>query len=307
MGAARSGPALIAAAWRGERMSAFGSGVWPVIAWLFALGLAAGVVLLLVWFRLRRVRLLIEAPYLSAVAESSTVTVPSASALFADVRGESARRLLRGLVAPGRNPGPASWAAQGWLRYDHDDHERLVVVQSYGVPGRWWAQIRRVRLRLGGWIDEMHRVEPGRASSDYWWLGLVRAHPPGVRPSALALEAQALGEAVVTPWVWFTGGWIVWDDRQEGAEWFGRTVATRQQVRLHLDALGRPASIELQDPKSGERVRVEYAGWHWREQSLVPATLRLIEAAGSVNQFVRMELKRDLRQRETRSGAEERP
>lgn len=288
-------------------MSVFGFGIWPIIAWLLALGLAAGLVRLLVWFRLRRIRLIVEAPYLSAVAQSRAVAVPSASALFADVRGEPARRLLRGLVAPGRSPGPASWGAQGWLRYDHDDHERLVVVRSYGVPGHWWAQIRRVRLRWGGWIDEMHRVEPGRASSDYWWLGLIRVQPPGVRPSALALEAQALGEAVVTPWVWFTDGWIDWDGPQEGVEWVGRTVPHRHQVWLGLDALGRPHSIELQDPKSGERVRVEYAGWHWREQSLLPATLRVVEAAGSVNEFVRMELKLDLAQRAPGAGAEERP
>jgi len=264
--------------------------LWLVGLWVVGLGLGVAVLPGLLWLRLRRIRLQVEARYLSAVAEFDPQT-PNLAALFARIHGESIRRLLQGLVGPGVSPGPASWKSRGWLRYDSDDRERLATAETYCIPGLWWAQVRRVRLRFLGWIDEIHELEAGHVTSGYWWLGLYRVAPPGFGPSPLTLQAQALGEGVLAPWGWFLDGVIDWDGSLEASELQGRVAATGHKVQLRLDPAGRPATLDLLDSGSHERVRVEYFGWRWLDRALLPERLRLIENAGSVNEFVRLEMR----------------
>jgi hypothetical protein len=265
--------------------------LWVAGAWALGLLLAFAGLLGVLWLRLRRIRLQVETRYLSSVAGFvQGDPVRDAAATLVGVGGEPIRRLLRGLVSPGIILGPASWHSQGWLRYDSDDRERAVSSETYFIPGLWWAQIRHVRLRWLGWIDEIHEVEPGRVSSAYWWLGLYRVDRPGFGPSLLALEAQQLGEAVMAPWSWFVDGAIAWDATPANAEWQGRVTDTGHELRLRLDAAGRPASLELLDVQHGERMRVEYGGWRWCDRALLPSQLRLIENVGTVNEFVRLEV-----------------
>lgn len=271
-------------------MTSSGNLLWLMAAWVIGLGLGVTVLMGLLWLRLRRIRLQVEARYLSAVAEFDRQT-PEAMALFAHIQGEPIRRLLRGLVGPGVSSGPASWTSQGWLRYDSDDRERVATAETFCIPGLWWAQVRRVRLRGLGWVDEIHQVEAGHVTSGYWWLGLYRVARPGFGPSSLALEAQALGEGVLVPWGWFLDGVIDWDGSLDASELHGRTTATGHEVQLRLDPAGRPATLELLDAGSHERVRVEYHGWRWLDRTLLPERLRLIENAGSVNEFVRLEMR----------------
>ena len=271
-------------------MTSSGNSLWLMAAWVVGLGLGVTLLMGLLWLRLRRIRLQVEARYLSAVAEFDRQT-PEATALFAHIQGEPIRRLLRGLVGPGVSPGPASWKSQGWLRYDSDDRERVATAEAYCIPGLWWAQVRRVRLRVLGWIDEIHQVEAGHVTSGYWWLGLYRVARPGFGPSPLALEAQALGEGVLVPWGWFLDRVIDWDGSPEASEFSGRVTATGHEVQLRLDPAGRPATLDLLDTGSRERMRVEYHGWRWLDRALLPERLRLIENAGSVNEFVRLEMR----------------
>ncbi|MCA1789071.1 MAG: hypothetical protein LC667_04195, partial [Thioalkalivibrio sp.] len=84
--------------------------LWLVGAWVGGLGLGVAILVGLLWLRLRRIRLQVEARYLSAVAEFDRHT-PEATALFAHMHGEAIRRFLRGLVGPGVSPGPASWTS----------------------------------------------------------------------------------------------------------------------------------------------------------------------------------------------------
>jgi hypothetical protein len=256
-----------------------------VIAWLLGLALAGAALLGLLWLRQRRIRLQVEARYLSAVVEFDT-PVPDAATLFAGIRGEPSRRLLRGLIGPGLPLGPASWESSGWLRYDSDARERSVTAITYCVPGVWWAQIRRVRLRGLGWIDEIHQVEGTAVSSRYWWLGLYRVDRPGLGPEPIALQAQALGEAVLVPWAWFTDGRIDWEWTVDGRIGDGRVVVTGHRVRLQLDAANRPETFELWGAE--DRTRIEFAGWHWSNRALGPESLRLIEGVGTVNEFTRL-------------------
>jgi hypothetical protein len=269
-------------------MSGSGISLWLAAAWLSGLALAAAVIGVLLWLRLRRIRLQVEARYLAAVSRRDS-SAADASALFGAVRGEPVRRLLRGLIGPGVSVGPASWQSHGWLRYDSDDRERAVSAETYCIPGLWWAQIRRVRLRAFGWIDEIHEVEGDRVSSGYWWLGLYRVDRKGFGPSPLALRAQALGEGVLTPWNWFMQGEIDWESFPATGTWHGRTHAGGNEVQVSLDRSGRPAFLELLARDGRERLRVEYDGWTWADRSLMPERLRLIEAVGSVNEFVRLE------------------
>jgi hypothetical protein len=272
-------------------MSGQGIPLWVAGAWFLGLLLLAAVVLGLLWLRLRRIRLQVEGRYLSAVAGFAHGNpAPDAATPLSGVRGEPVRRLLQGLVSPGVIMGPASWTSRGWLRYDSDDRERAVVAETYFVPGQWWAQVRRVRLRWLGWIDEIHQIESGRVSSGYWWLGLYRVDRAGFGPSPLALEAQQLGEAVLAPWSWFVDEAIAWDATPASAEWQGRVTDTGHELRLCLDAAGRPASLDLLDVQRAERVRVEYAGWRWCDRTLLPSHLRLIENVDTVNEFVRLEV-----------------
>lgn len=264
---------------------------WGIVVLLLVLGLLGSAVLILLWLRLRRIRLQIEGRYLAGVAEFyGQKAPPKAAELLAQTRGEAARRLLQGMVARGHTVGPVAWSARGWLRYDQDERERPVEAESFCIPGQWWAQIRRVRLRYLGWIDEMHQVEAGSVTSGYWWLGLYRLQHPSAQSSELALQVQALGEAVLTPWTWFDGQRIEWDDQVDDRVWVGRTRPEGFVVNLQLDKLGRPLHLELRDPAGGDRVRFEYAGWNWSEQGLRPARFRVIEAPESVNEFERLDL-----------------
>ncbi len=258
---------------------------------LLMAALLASALLIPLWLRLRRIRLQIEGRYLAGVAEyQGQRTPPAASEVLARTHGEAARQLLRGMVANGRPLGPASWPARGSLRYDQDERARRVEADSFCIPGVWWAQIRRVRLRFGGWIDEMHEVEGGVVTSGYWWLGLYRLRHPAARSSEFAVRAQALGESVMTPWTWFDGQRIEWDDQPDGRAWIGRTRPEGATVRLQLDTLGRPLHLELREPGGGAHVRVEYSDWSWSGQGLCPRQVRLIEAPGSVNEFERLHL-----------------
>ena len=259
-----------------------------VIAWILGLALAGAALLGLLWLRQRRIRLQVEARYLSAVAEFDA-PAPDAATLFAGIHGEPARRLLRGLIGPGLPLGPASWTSSGWLCYDSDSRERAVTAITYCVPGVWWAQVRRVRLRGLGWIDEIHEVEGARVASGYWWLGLYRVGRPGLGPELLALQAQALGESVLVPWAWFTDGRIDWDWTADGGVGDGRVAATGHRVRLPLDAAGRPAAFEL--CAAEDRIRIEFTGWHWSDRALGPESLRLIEGVGTVNEFTRLRMR----------------
>jgi hypothetical protein len=135
------------------------------------------------------------------------------------------------------------------------------------------------------------RSKSGHVTSGYWWLGLYRVAPPGFGPSPLALQAQALGEGVLAPWGWFLNRVIDWDGSPEVSDWHGRVAATGHEVQLQLDSAGRPATLDLLDSSSCERVRVEYFGWRWLDRTLLPERLRLIENAGSVNEFVRLEMR----------------
>jgi len=264
---------------------------WGIAVLLLVLGLLTSAVLIALWLRLRRIRLQIEARYLAGVAEFRGLeNPPLAPEVLARTHGEAARRLLHGMVASGHPLGPASWPARGSLRYDQDEKERPVEAESFCIPGVWWAQIRRVRLRFGGWIDEMHEVEAGSVTSGYWWLGLYRLRHPAARSSELALRAQALGEAVMVPWTWFDGQRIEWDDQHDDRAWVGRTRPEGLNIQLRLDKLGRPLHLELWEPASGARVRFEYSGWNWSDQGLRPERVRLIEAPGSVNEFERLHL-----------------
>jgi hypothetical protein len=259
-----------------------------VIAWILGLALAGAALLGLLWLRQRRIRLQVEARYLAAVAEFDT-PAPDAATLFAGIHGEPVRRLLRGLIGPGLPLGPASWTSSGWLRYDSDSRERTMTAVTYCIPGVWWAQIRRVRLRGLGWIDEIHEVEGPGVSSGYWWLGLYRVERPGLGPEPLALQAQALGEAVLVPWAWFTDGRIDWDWNADGGVGDGRVAATGHRVRLPLDTAGRPAAFELSGAE--EQVRIEFDGWHWSDRALGPESLRLVEGVGTVNEFTRLQMR----------------
>jgi hypothetical protein len=259
-----------------------------VIAWSLGLALAAAALMGLLWLRQRRIRLQVEARYLAAVAEFDT-PAPDAATLFAGIHGEPVRRLLRGLIGPGLPLGPASWTSSGWLRYDSDSRERAMTAITYCIPGVWWAQIRRVRLRGLGWIDEIHEVEGPGVSSGYWWLGLYRVERPGLGPEPLALQAQALGEAVLVPWAWFTDGRIDWDWTADGGVGDGRVAATGHRVRLPLDTAGRPAAFELSGAE--EQVRIEFAGWRWSDRALGPESLRLVEGVGTVNEFTRLQMR----------------
>jgi predicted outer membrane lipoprotein len=272
-------------------MSGQGISLWVAGAWILGLLLACAGLLGVLWLRLRRIRLQVEARYLSAVA--GFAPGDHAATMLAGVGGEPVRRLLQGLVSPGVTLGPLSWHSRGWVRYDSDDRERAVSAETYYIPGRWWAQIRRVRLRWLGWIDEIHEIEAGRVSSAYWWLGLYRVDRPGRGPSPLALEAQQLGEAVLAPWSWFVEGVAAWEATPADAEWQGRVTGTGHGLRLRLDATGRPASLDLLDAQRGERVRVEYGGWRWCDRCLLPSRLRLIENVGTVNEFVRLDVQVD--------------
>ena len=258
-----------------------------VIAWILGLALAAAALLGLLWLRQRRIRLQVEARYLSAVAEFDTPP-PDAATLFTGIGGEPARRLLRGLIGPGLPLGPASWTSNGWLRYDSDGRERTVTAITYCMPGVWWAQIRRVRLRGRGWIDEIHQVEGPTVSSGYWWLGLYRVDRPGLGPEPLALQAQALGEAVLVPWAWFADGRIDWEWTADGGIGDGRVAATGHRLLLQLDPTGRPATIELRSAE--DRICIEFGGWHWSDRALGPESLRLTEGVGTDNEFTRLEV-----------------
>jgi hypothetical protein len=273
-------------------MTGVGVSIWLVAGLLLALLFSLSVVVALLWLRLRRIRLQIEGRYLAGVAEFHGQNAPpTAAEVLERIPGESARRLLQGMIARGYSMGPVSWSARGLLRYDQDARERPVEAETFGIPGQWWAQIRRVRLRYLGWIDEMHQVEAGSVTSGYWWLGLYRLQHPTARSSELALQAQALGEAVLTPWVWFDGQSIAWDEQTEKGIWSGHSRRGGLRVRLQLDPMGRPLYLEVTDPVGGERVRLEYAGWNWSDQGLRPERLRLIEAPGGVNEFQRLELR----------------
>ncbi len=272
-------------------MTGSGLSLWVALGTALAAVLLASMVLILPWLRLRRIRLQIEGRYLEAVADfHAQKAPPTAARVIAQISGESARRLLRGMTVDRQPAGPACWPARGWLRYDQDQRERPVVADTFSIPGVWWAQIRRVRLRYLGWIDEMHEVEEGSVSSGYWWLGVWRIHHPAARSSELALRAQALGEAVLTPWVWFAGQGIEWEDLDDGRTRVGRIRPGGLGIRLQLDNLERPIHLELRDDAGGERVRVEYEGWNWSDTGLRPRRMRLIEAPGTVNAFTRLEL-----------------
>ncbi len=259
-----------------------------LIAWILGLALAGAAVLGMLWLRQRRIRLQVEARYLSAVAEFDTPT-PDAATLFAGIHGESVRGLLRGLIGPGLPLGPASWTSSGWLRYDSDARERTVTAITYCIPGVWWAQIRRVRLRGLGWIDEIHEVEGTRVSSGYWWLGLYRVDRPGLGPEPLVLQAQALGYAVLVPWGCVPEGRFDWYWTAVDGIGDGRVAATGHRVRLQLDAAGRPATFELSGTE--DRVRIEFTAWHWSDRALRPEDLRLIERVSTVNEFTRLEVR----------------
>ena len=265
---------------------------WGVSVLLLVAVLLASAVLIALWLRLRRVRLQIEGRYLAGVAEFHGLAAPPvASEVLEHIHGEAARRLLQGMLGRGHPMGPASWPARGSLRYDQDERERPVEAESFCIPGVWWAQIRRVRLRFGGWIDEMHQVEAGSVTSGYWWLGLYRLRHAAGRSSEFALKAQALGEAVIMPWTWFDGQRIEWGDQPDDRAWVGRTRPEGFTIHLQLDKLGRPLHLELREPAGGARVRFEYSGWNWSEQGLRPERVRLIEAPGSVNEFERLHLR----------------
>lgn len=264
---------------------------WGIMVLLLLLGLLGSAVLILLWLRLRRIRLQIEGRYLAGVAEfHGQQEPPKAAEVLAQIPGETARRLLQGMIARGHSMGPVSWTARGRMRYDQDERERPVEAETFSIPGQWWAQIRRVRLRHLGWIDEMHQVEADSVTSGYWWLGLYRLQHPSARSSELALRAQALGEAVLIPWTWFDGRRIEWDDQDDDRVWVGRTRPEGLGIRLQMDKMGRPLHLEVRDPAGDERVRFEYTGWNWSDQDLRPARFRVIEAPGSVNEFERLDL-----------------
>lgn len=272
-------------------MTGTGISLWVALGTALAVVLLASTVVSLLWLRLRRVRLQIEGRYLEAVADfHARKAPPTAAQVIAGVPDESARRLLRGMIVDRHSAGPACWSARGWLRYDRDQWERPVVADTFSIPGVWWAQIRRVRLRYLGWIDEMHQVEGGAVSSGYWWLGLYRIHHPAARSSELALRAQALGESVLTPWAWFAGRGIEWEDLDDGRTWVGRVRPGGLDIRLRLDSLERPLHLELRDVADGERARLEYEAWNWSAQGLRPRLMHLIEAPETVNAFQRLEL-----------------
>ncbi|MBS0003550.1 MAG: hypothetical protein KFF45_10785 [Thioalkalivibrio sp.] len=265
--------------------------LWLVAAWTLGLVLILALVVGLLWLRLRRIRLQVEARYLEAVADHChSGHVLDTAERFAQLPGERVRNLLGSLSGPGLIVSPAMWQSRGWLRYDGDDRERLVSARTWCVPGRWWAQIRRVRLRLLGWIDEIHEVEQGVVRSHYWWLGLYRVRRPGFGPSPLSLQAQAVGETVLVPWGWFVEGAIDWETTAGKEPWRGRISATGHEVRLFLDPAGRPSAIELREFGLSGCMRVEFGGWHWSGRALLPDHLRLIENFGSVNEFTRLEV-----------------
>ncbi|TVP90907.1 MAG: hypothetical protein EA347_02645 [Thioalkalivibrio sp.] len=266
--------------------------LWLFAAWALGLALMLALVVGLLWLRLRRIRLQVEARYLEAVADHCHSDQPNGGAeRFARIPGARVRGLLHGLSGPGLVISPATWQSRGWLRYDGDDRERRVSAQTWCVPGQWWAQIRRVRLRIFGWIDEIHEVEQGVVRSHYWWFGLFRVNRPGFGPSPLAVQAQAIGETALVPWGWFVEGAIDWETTEGNEPWRGGMPATGHGILLFLDRAGRPATIDLQDPAQSERMRVELGGWRWSGRALLPDRLRLIESVGSVNEFVRMEMR----------------
>jgi hypothetical protein len=256
-----------------------------VIAWILGLALAGAALLGMLWLRQRRIRLQVEARYLSAVAEFDT-PAPDAATLFAEIHGEPVRRLLRGLIGPGLPLGPASWTSSGWLRYDSDSRERAVTAITYCVPGVWWAQIRRVRLRGLGWIDEIHEVEGSRVSSGYWWLGLYRVDRPGLGPEPLALQAQASEKPCSFP-----GRGSPTVDRLGNQRW-GRRRGPRGRTGHGFGCRSiRPAG--LLRSSSGAKIgsRIEFGGWYWSDRALGPESLRLIEGVGTVNEFTPLQLR----------------
>lgn len=259
--------------------------LWFVVAWVLGLAFAFGILLFALWLRMRRVRLQVEARYLSSVVQSG-LSLDSSSDFIANLSGEQVRHLLRGLIGPGFVPGVASWKSSGSVRYDADAQARAFSAETYCIPGVWWAQIRRVRLRGLGWVDEIHEVEGDRISSHYWWLGLYRVDRPGFGPAPLALCTQALGEAILTPWSWFLDDVIDWRRTPDGGVWEGWLTATGYAVRMQLDAAGRPRWLELE--VGNERVRVGYDVWRWVDRALIPGRLQLTEGVGSVNEFERL-------------------
>lgn len=266
--------------------------LWLVMAWALALVLVLALVIGMLWLRLRRIQLQVEARYLEAVADHChSGHAPDAAERFATFSGKRVRKLLDSLSGPGMVVSPATWQSRGWLRYDGDDRERSVSARTWCVPGCWWAQIRRVRLRIFGWIDEIHVVERGQVRSHYWWLGLYRVDRPGFGPSALALQAQAIGETVLVPWGWFAEGAIDWETIAGKESWRGRISATGHEVRLFLDPAGRPSAIELRESGVSGCMRVEFGGWHWSGRALLPERLQLTENFGSVNEFVRLKVR----------------
>lgn len=266
--------------------------MWLVVAWAFALALVLALVVGMLWLRLRRIRLQVEARYLQAVADHChSGRARDSAERFATFPGEQVRKLLYSLSGPGLIVSPATWRSGGWLRYDGDDRERSMSARTWCVPGRWWAQIRRVRLRAFGWIDEIHEVEHGQVRSHYWWFGLYRVDRPGFGPSQLALQAQAVGETAMVPWGWFVDDAIDWRAADGKEPWRGRVLATEQEVRLFLDPAGRPTAIELWGHGASGCMRVELGGWSWSGRALLPERLRLIENFGSVNEFVRHEVR----------------
>ncbi|WP_006747947.1 hypothetical protein [Thioalkalivibrio paradoxus] len=262
-----------------------------VLPWL--LGLAAGVALALtlLWLRARRIRLQVEADYLSAVADFAQEPARHGmQARFGDVRGELPRRLVTALVGRGVGLGPLVIHASGRLRYDSDDRDRPVSAESFLLPCGGWAQIRRVGLRRFGWIVEIHRVDGRGISSSYWWLGLFRIECPGCGPSPLALRAQALGERALAPWCWFVDRGVQWQVIEEGSAWEGVLPETGSRVTLDFDSMQRPRAIGLHDPETGATVCVELGDWRWIERALTPTRISVIEGAGSANEFRRLDL-----------------
>ena len=268
-------------------MTILGTGTGLIAAWLLGASAGALGLLALLWLRMRRVRLQVEAEYLSAVAEfAQSEELREGRAHFAGIRGEAPRRLLAALAGPGVPVGPLSWRSSGRLRYDRD---RVVSAETFLLPGRWWAQIRRVRLRRFGWVDEIHRVGGAGASSSFWWLGLFRVRRPGFGPSDIALTAQALGDGVLAPWSWFAGGAVDWDVTDDGGDWEGALPGTGQRVTLHLDRMGRPQWVRIAAADTGDTVQVEFGDWHWSDGALVPSHLRVIEGVDTVNAYVHLD------------------
>jgi hypothetical protein len=259
--------------------------LWLVGAWVLGLGFVFAILPAAMWLRMRRVRLQVEARYLSAVAQSD-LPMDRSTDFIVNMRGEHVRRLLNGLIGRGFAPGLASWKSSGSVRYDADARERAFSAETYCIPGVWWAQIRRVRLRGFGWVDEIHEVEGDRISSHYWWLGLYRVDRPGFGPEPLALSTQALGEVILTPWAWFLDGVIDWYRTPGEGLWEGRLIATGFKLRMQLDGAGRPRWLELEGVDA--RVRVDYDGWRWIDRVLIPSRLQLTEGVGSVNEFIRL-------------------